>query len=88
MSEQNLTEQVVERALADAEFRAQLVADPGAAIVAELGIELPAGLTVRVVEETASEVVLVLPAANGGQTLSEQDLAAAAGGEGSITCVA
>jgi hypothetical protein len=77
MSEQNLTEQVVERAQADAEFRAALLADARGAIATAFGVELPTG--VRVIEETADEVVLVLPAAADG--VAERDLELAAGGE-------
>jgi hypothetical protein len=82
------TQQLVERAEADAEFRAQLLgADPSPAIAAELGIELPADLIVRVVEETPGEVVLVLPAAVASDELSDAQLAGVAGGSADWGCL-
>jgi hypothetical protein len=82
------TQQLVERAEADADFRARLLgADPRPAIAAELGIELPADLSVRVIEETAGEVVLVLPATDLWDAVSDADLASVAGGSSSDWCV-
>jgi hypothetical protein len=78
MSEQNLKDQIIERAQADAAFRAELVADPKAAIHAAFGVELPVGM--RVVEEAADEVVLVLPAAV-ADAVGDRDLEAVAGGK-------
>jgi hypothetical protein len=78
MSEQNLKDQLIERAQADAAFRAELVADPKAAIHAAFGVELPVGM--QVVEEAPDEVVLVLPAAERGAEVSDAELAGVAGG--------
>ena len=49
----------------------------------ELGTRLPESVQVRVVEETADTIYLVLPSASplGGE-LSERELEAVAGGEG------
>jgi hypothetical protein len=52
------------------------LANPNAAIEKELGVKLPAGIKIKVVEDTASEVHLVLPEAsraNKGE-LSDTDL--------------
>jgi hypothetical protein len=77
MSEPSLKDQIIERAQADAAFRAELVADPKAAIHAAFGIELPVGM--QVVEEAVDEVVLVLPTAKRDQ-VSDVELAGLAGG--------
>ena len=68
---------VTHKASTDADFRARLVSDPKAAIGAELGVSLPAGLTVEVHEESAETAHLVLPPPS---KLSESDLHAVAGG--------
>lgn len=52
------------------------MANPKAAIEKELGVKLPAGIKIKVVEDTTSEVHLVLPEtsrANKGE-LSDTDL--------------
>jgi hypothetical protein len=72
--------QLIERAQDDAAFRAALLENPAATIAAELGAELPATLNVRVVEEGAEEIVLVLPASSRPTVVEEAELAAAAGG--------
>ena len=73
------TDKLIARAQRDEEFRAKLVSDPRSAVSEELGVEIPESLNVRVIEEEADEVVLVLPAA-AGEALSEEELAEAAGG--------
>ena len=72
---------IVGRATGDVNFRARLVSDPKAAIGAELGVTLPARLTVKVHEESAEHAHLVLPP---GGTLSESDLQAISGGFGIV----
>ena len=52
---------VRERAQRDEEFRTALLADGRAALGEMLGVEIPASLTIRVIEEAADEVVLVVP---------------------------
>jgi Nitrile hydratase, alpha chain len=74
---------LIERSLQDDAFRQRLLADPKAAVEEELGIQLPAEVQVRVVEETADTIYLALPSASptdeGGE-ISDQDLGAVAGG--------
>ena len=53
---------LIEKAWKDDGFRKSLIADPKAAVSAELGVSLPASTTVRVVEETPDTFVLVIPA--------------------------
>ncbi len=50
------------RAWADAAYKAKLLNDPHAAL-AEAGVEVPTGTTVKVVENTADTEHLVLPEA-------------------------
>jgi hypothetical protein len=52
---------LVGRAMVDAEFRERLVADPRSAVEEELGIDLPDGMQVEVVEEDPRRLCVVLP---------------------------
>ncbi|TDT89536.1 MULTISPECIES: hypothetical protein [Azorhizobium] len=61
-----LANRAIERSLIsaarqDADFRALLLRDPRAALVALLGVDPIPSYTIRVVEEQPGEVVLVLP---------------------------
>lgn len=65
-------------------LREPLLQDPRGALEA-LGLtDLPEDLRVRIVEETDSEVTLVLPAAQASDELSDSELDAVAGGVSSI----
>ena len=66
-------------AAADAAFRAALIADPATAISERYGTGVPGGITLRVVEESADEVILVLPFDRSAVQLSESDLDIATG---------
>ena len=81
---EQFTEQVLARAARDDEFRSRLLTEPKAAIEEELGIDIPDALSVRVEEESATEFVLVLPARAVPGELRDDELAAAAGGSGSV----
>ncbi len=63
----------IARAWADAAYKAKLLSDPHAAL-AEAGVEIPEGVTVKVVENTADNVHLVLPAmpANVGELSDDE----------------
>ena len=67
---------LVQRSLQDEDFRRRLLDDPKAAVEQELGKRLPEGVEVRVVEETAETIYLVLPGASavgqGGEISDEQ----------------
>lgn len=76
----------------DPALKAKLMANP-AAVLAEHGVKVPAGMTVKVLENTPKLYHLVLPnVASGSGKLSDEELAAAAGGwnpwdgETSTTC--
>lgn len=70
--------QLIAKAQADKAFRQALLNDPKAAIEQELGGSLPQGMDIKVVEETADTLYLVLPSTEG--QLSEADLDHVAGG--------
>ena len=70
--------QIVAKAWADAAFMRRLLADP-AAVLKEHGIRMPAGVQVKVVEDTAQVRHLTLPVRPAGELRDEQ-LAAMAGG--------
>jgi len=61
MSVETLKVQIIKKAWEDAEFKAKLLADPKAAIKDAFGVDVPAGITLKAVEETATEYYLVIP---------------------------
>ena len=69
---------ILGKAAQDAAFRARLLSDPKGAIEHELGVTIPASLSVEVHEESDATAHLVLPP---GSKLSEGDLRAVAGGD-------
>jgi hypothetical protein len=77
---------LVQRSLQDEDFRQRLLDDPKGVVEQELGRELPEGVEVRVVEESADTIYLVLPSTSplGGQggELSDQELEGVAGAAG------
>lgn len=80
------TDQLIQRADRDDQFRAWLISDPRAAASEELGVEIPSALAVKVVEEAPDEVILVLPAKSEPGALSDESLAGVAGGSTSTYC--
>ena len=73
-----LMTKILARAEEDGDFRARLIADPKAAILAELGTTIPEGFNVVVHEDSATTTHLVLPPST---MLTEADLETAAGGQ-------
>jgi hypothetical protein len=75
---------LVQRSLEDEEFRQRLLDDPKGTMQQELGSRLPESVEVRVVEESADTIYLVLPSASvvgeGGE-LSDEALESVAGGD-------
>jgi hypothetical protein len=82
-----LEHRLVEKAAKDAGFRRALTADPRGTLERELGVAVPAGVSLTVVEESPTERYLVLPPAPTGREaeLSERELEAVAGGFGPAT---
>ena len=79
---------LIQRSLEDEEFRQRLLDDPKGTMEHELGSRLPESVEVRVVEESADTIYLVLPSASPlgeGVELSDQDLEQVAGGVGERT---
>lgn len=91
MSEQkansrDLEKEVVLRALKDSAFRAKLLAESKETVEAVAGTALPAELQIKVIEQEANTLYLVLPHLPedlaGKEDLTEADLAQIAGGSG------
>lgn len=76
---------LVRRALSDPAFREELARDPAAAIRKHLGVSIPPGVRISVLQETTEQFYLVLPpslpAASG--ELRDEELEAVAGGKAS-----
>ena len=73
---------VIAKASSDADFKQRLLSDPKAALF-EMGIELPEGMenvTLKVVENTADTIHLVLPAPLQKGELDDETLDGIAGG--------
>ena len=64
---------IVGKATGDADFRARLLSDPKGALEQELGVTIPASMSIEVHEERGTTAHLVLPPAS---KLSEDDLQA------------
>ena len=69
---------IIAKAQAEPEFRAQLVADPKAAIEEVIGSEIPEAITVQVHEDSATSFHLVLPPS---RELTEEELATVSAGD-------
>ena len=75
---QNPLGKVIAKALQDEAFKQQLITDPAAVLKVE-DIEIPAGLTVKVVADTESVRHIVLPALSGKLSDEEISQVSAAG---------
>ncbi|MEC4593960.1 MULTISPECIES: NHLP leader peptide family RiPP precursor [Nitrospirillum] len=74
---QKITGRIIAKVWADETYKARLLADPAAVLTAE-GLDLPEGVTFRVVQDAAGIQTLVLPARPAD--LSDDDLGEVAGG--------
>ena len=71
---------IIAKAWSDESFKKRLLTDPAPLLKAE-GVELPAGMQVRVVENTSTVFHLVLPPRPASGELSDEDLEKVAGGK-------
>ena len=69
--------QILSKAAEDGDFRARLVADPRAAISAEIGANIPDEFSLSVHEDSATTAHLVLPPS---PELTDAELAQVSGG--------
>ncbi|MCS6959847.1 MAG: NHLP leader peptide family RiPP precursor [Pseudanabaenaceae cyanobacterium SKYGB_i_bin29] len=83
MDKKQLESEIIERAWRDEGFRQLLLADPKRAIGEVLGWELPAHITIHVLEEQTDTLYLVIPPnpnAKEEKALSPEELDLVAGG--------
>lgn len=83
MNRHEIETQLIEKANADPTFRRRLLEDPKAAVADFLGVALPPGMTITVLEEQPGQHYLVLPPAPpsvDALPLDELDLALVGGG--------
>ena len=74
---------LIDRAWNDDEFRRSLLASPIETIQNELGVEVPEGVDIHVVEESSSTLFLVIPVnpfVEDDGELTDEELEAVAGG--------
>jgi hypothetical protein len=71
--------QAVARAWSDEGFKKRLLTQPAAALK-EVGVEVPAGLQLKVLENTDNLVHLILPPRPGPGELTDDQLAKVSGG--------
>jgi len=64
---------IIAQAWVDEDFKARLLADP-ATVLKENGIEIPEGMTVKVVEQKENEIHIPLPAKPAHLTVSVEEL--------------
>ena len=70
---------VAARAWSDPAYKARLMADP-AAVLKEAGVDLPAGMKLKAVENTENVHHFVLPAPPADGEMSEESLSKVSGG--------
>ena len=82
-SRRDLEAKLVAKAWKDASFASALKSNPKEAIKKETGMSIPGDINVKIVEENANQVYIVLPkppSANAQAELSDDQLEAVAGG--------
>lgn len=85
---QEMEAQIIAKAWQDEAYKQKLLSNPRATVVQELGLtEAPDNLDIKVVEENANTLYIVLPmkpVAPTGSELSEEELEAVSGGVTSV----
>jgi hypothetical protein len=84
--EEPLEDRIIQRSCRDPEFRRRLIANPTAVVAELLGRDFPAGVNVRVVEEDASTVYVVLPPVEGGRAPQGREAQAATAARSRMRC--
>jgi hypothetical protein len=80
---------VATQAAKNPKYRETLMKDPHMVLSKQLGTEIPKSTKIKVVEETADTVYVVLPyVAKEGAELGDADLEKVAGGLGDKICIA
>ena len=75
----------VARAWSDSEYKDRLLNDPRAAL-ASAGIDIPSGVEISILEDSAAKKHLVLPVPPSEGEIGDDRLAAASGGNNSPWC--
>jgi hypothetical protein len=84
---QQLEQKLIEKALKDEAFRKLLIENPSKAIEKEFNIKMPASLKLKVLEEDAKTVFMVLPyspPSGSDLELTEVELESVSGGTGGV----
>jgi hypothetical protein len=94
MSEKNrrdVDQEIAKKAATDAAFRKKVLSDPKS-VLADMGLSVRDSINVNVVEESESDVYIVLPkaaaSAGAGDDLSDDALEAVAAGQFNASCYA
>jgi hypothetical protein len=90
MNRHEIESQLIEKASVDPAFRQRLLDDPKAAVADLLGVELPPGMSITVLEEQPGHHYLVLPPASldlDALPLDDLELALVGGGRTLRPCV-
>lgn len=69
----NAFAKLVAKAWIDADFKSRLLRSPND-VLKEMGIHVPAGVSVTVLEDTSSKVHLVIPGKPSASEMADQDL--------------
>jgi len=87
-TKKELESAIMQKMLNDHAFRQEVIDNPKVTIEKKMGIAIPDGVKVRLIEEKADEIVLVIPQYNDpGEELNTSDLESVAGGwSGSSDC--
>ena len=72
--------QIIAKTWLDRAYKQELLENPKAVVSREFGAEVPADITIKVIEEDAKTLYLVLPMKPPAGELSEEQLQAVAGG--------